>query len=327
MKYKRKSFLIMGMILCMLLSACSGQMPVQTSDGGATKEETKNEQGTTQIFAGFLQELEELANKQEQTISLDGVPEFSGDAYVILNDNQPSFEEEDFTTTAFEEYGNLDALGRCSVAYANIGTELMPTEERGRISQIKPTGWQSVTYDFVDGRYLYNRCHLIGYQLTAENANDRNLITGTRFMNTEGMLPFENMVADYIKETGNHVLYRVTPVFEGQNLVASGVVMEAESVEDKGEGICFHVYVYNNQPGVSIDYATGNSTLANEEIKEEAKESQEGQTYILNTGSKKIHLPSCSGVEDMKAENKKEYTGSKEELLEQGYEACKRCNP
>ncbi|MET0016373.1 DNA/RNA non-specific endonuclease [Oscillibacter sp.] len=162
---------------------------------------------------------------------------------------------------AFETYSPLDSLGRCSVAYANVCTETMPTEERSEIGQIKPSGWYTVKYDNVDGKYLYNRCHLIGYQLTAENANEKNLITGTQYLNVEGMLPFENMVADYVKETSNHVLYRVTPVFEGNSLVASGVLMEAESVEDKGAGVCFNVYCYNNQPGVTIDFATGESWL------------------------------------------------------------------
>lgn len=193
---------------------------------------------------------------------LADIPGFSGEPYVILQDNQPNFSIEDLTTDSFETYSPLDLLGRCGPAYANVSLDTMPTEKRGSIGQVKPSGWQTVKYDFVDGKYLYNRCHLIGYQLTAENANEENLITGTRYMNVDGMLPFENLVADYIKETGNHVLYRVTPVFEGTNLVASGVQMEALSVEDEGEGVCFNVYVYNNQPGVVIDYATGESQLA-----------------------------------------------------------------
>ena len=180
---------------------------------------------------------------------------------IILNNNVPEFYEEDLATKSFEQYSELDELGRCGVAFASIGIDIMPTEERESIGQIKPTGWQTVKYDCVDGKYLYNRCHLIGYQLTAENANEKNLITGTRYMNVEGMLPFENMVAEYIKETRNHVLYRVTPIFKGDNLVASGVQIEAESVEDKGKEISFNVYVYNNQPGILIDYLTGKSEL------------------------------------------------------------------
>ena len=180
---------------------------------------------------------------------------------MVLNNNEPEFNEEDFTKETFEIYSELDVLGRCGPAFANIGIETMPTEERGEIGQIKPSGWQTIKYDIIDGKYLYNRCHLIGYQLTGENDNEKNLITGTRYMNVEGMLPFENMVADYIETTENHVLYRVTPIFEGENLVASGVQMEAKSVEDNGEGICFNVYVYNSQPGIEINYTTGASKL------------------------------------------------------------------
>lgn len=188
---------------------------------------------------------------------LNSVPEYSSNPYVMVNNNEPFFTEEEFTTESYEEYGDLDDLGRCTYAYACVGKDTMPKGERGSISHIYPTGWEQKKYSFVDGRSLYNRCHLIGHQLTGENANKENLITGTRYMNTEGMLPFENMIADYVKETGNHVLYRVTPLFKGDNLVASGVLMEAKSVEDNGDGICFNVYCYNVQPGVVIDYATG----------------------------------------------------------------------
>lgn len=191
------------------------------------------------------------------------VPEFTDQPYVVINNNVPFFtEEEKATQDVFEYYSELDSLGRCGMAIANVCKELMPTGERGNIGQIKPTGWQTAKYDHVDGNYLYNRCHLIGFQLTGENANEKNLITGTRYMNVDGMLPFENMIDDYVDETENHVLYRVTPVFEGEELVARGVLMEAYSVEDEGEGICFNVYVYNNQPDVVIDYATGESRPA-----------------------------------------------------------------
>ena len=198
----------------------------------------------------------------EVTISAADIPAYAGDPYVTINDNEPQFLETDLATSSYEYYSDLDDLGRCGVVYACIGTDLMPTEERGNIGAVKPSGWHTVKYDIVDGKYLYNRCHLIGYQLSGENANVNNLITGTRYLNVEGMLPFENMVADYVKETGNHVLYRVAPVFEGDNLVASGVQIEAQSVEDQGEGILFNVYCYNVQPGVTIDYATGDSALA-----------------------------------------------------------------
>ena len=198
----------------------------------------------------------------EVTISAADIPAYAGEPYVTINDNEPQFLETDLATSSYEYYSDLDDLDRCGVVYACIGTDLMPTEERGNIGAVKPSGWHTVKYDIVDGKYLYNRCHLIGYQLSGENANINNLITGTRYLNVEGMLPFENMVADYVKETGNHVLYRVTPVFEGNNLVASGVQIEAQSVEDQGEGILFNVYCYNVQPGVTIDYATGDSVLA-----------------------------------------------------------------
>ena len=196
-----------------------------------------------------------------QVISLEDIPEYSGQAYVAVNGNEPFFTQEDLTTTSYETYAPLDGLGRCGPAEACVGQDLMPTEPRGRISSVKPTGWQVSKYDFVDGKYLYNRCHLIGYQLTAENANRQNLITGTRYLNVTGMLPFENLVADYVRETGNHVLYRVTPIFDGTELVARGVLMEGWSVEDSGQGVCFNVYCYNVQPGVIIDYATGDNEL------------------------------------------------------------------
>jgi DNA-entry nuclease len=200
------------------------------------------------------------------TLSLDEIltsSSYSGEPYTEVNGNVPYFDESDLTTEAFETYSELDELGRCGVAYANICTELMPTEERGTIGQIKPSGWHTVRYDdLIDGKYLYNRCHLIGYQLAGENANEKNLITGTRYLNVEGMLPFENQVSDYVKQTDNHVLYRVTPVFEGENLLATGVLMEALSVEDDGAGVSFCVFVYNVQPGIEIDYATGDSHLA-----------------------------------------------------------------
>ena len=203
--------------------------------------------------------LVELGLKPPAAVSVEDIPAYSGEPYVILQDNQPDFDWEDLTLEPFETYSELDYLGRCGVAYANVCLDIMPTEPRGDIGQVKPSGWQTVKYDCVDGKYLYNRCHLIGYQLAGENANKQNLITGTRYMNVEGMLPFENMVDSYVEETENHVLYRVTPVFEGENLVASGVQIEAFSVEDEGEGLCFNVYIYNVQPGVVIDYATGES--------------------------------------------------------------------
>lgn len=263
------------------------------------------------------------------SVSLEEVPAYSGSPYVELDGNLPGFSLEERTTDSFETYSTLDALGRCGPAYACIGQDLMPTEDRESISSVHPTGWVQAEYDFVEGGSLYNRCHLIGFQLTGENANEENLITGTRYMNVEGMLPFENMVADYIKETGNHVLYRAAPIFEGENLVASGVVMEALSVEDEGEGVCFHVYVYNVQPGVEIDYTTGESW----ETKDSASSALESQAeeqetdYVLNTSSKKFHLPDCPSVDSMSGKNRQEYHGTREELIAQGYEPCGSCHP
>lgn len=212
------------------------------------------------IAIAVMEEMEDLEDTETDTFTpLEAIPEFFGEAYVAINSNVPFFVEEEYTTDSYEYYSDLDELGRCGVTMACIGIDIMPTEDRGEIGSVKPTGWHSVKYDIVDGKYLYNRCHLIGFQLAGENANKKNLITGTRYLNIEGMLPFENMVADYVKETENHVLYRVTPIFEGDNLVATGVVMEGWSVEDNGEGICFCVYAYNAQPGITIDYATGDS--------------------------------------------------------------------
>ncbi len=203
---------------------------------------------------------DELVNNNSY-VSLDAIPAYDGKAYVAVNNNEPFFTDSDMTTTAFENYSDLDSLGRCGVAYANICKEIMPTEKRGKIGMIKPSGWHTVKYDVIKDRYLYNRCHLIGYQLAGENANPKNLITGTRYLNVEGMLPFENLVADYVNNTGNHVLYRVTPIFSGSNLVANGVLIEAKSVEDNGGGILFNVYCYNVQPGVGINYENGDSWL------------------------------------------------------------------
>ena len=208
----------------------------------------------------------QVSESIQKSFNLDDIPEFDGKTpYVIINNNEPNFPEEDFNSNSFEKYSELDSLGRCGVAYANICKEIMPAEgeTRGAISSVKPTGWQTAKYPgVVDGNYLYNRCHLIGYQLAGENANPKNLITGTRYMNVTGMLSFENAVAEYIqKNSKKHVLYRVTPIFEGNNLVADGVQMEASSVEDQGKSVSFNVFVYNVQPGVSIDYAIGESKL------------------------------------------------------------------
>ena len=275
------------------------------------------------IAAAVWYALEQPAELPQPTqpAAAEGVPEYSGVAYTEINGNVPDFTQDDWTTSSYEYYSELDSLGRCGYAIACIGTDLMPTESRGSISHVKPSGWQSVQYDIVDGKSLYNRCHLIGFQLTGENANEKNLITGTRYMNVQGMLPFENMVCDYVKETENHVLYRVTPVFDGDNLVAEGVQMEGWSVEDEGDSVCFNVFCYNVQPGIEIDYATGDSRLNGDDY------AGEEMSYILNTGSRKFHEPDCSSIEDISADNVQEYTGTREMLTAQGYEPCGRCKP
>ena len=231
------------------------------------------------------------ADSKTSCITVSNVGEYSDSAYVELENNIPSFKKSELTTKAFEKYSELDDLGRCGVAFANVCRETMPTEERGNIGMIKPSGWQTAKYDNVDGKYLYNRCHLIGYQLTAENANEKNLITGTRYLNIEGMLPFENMVADYIDETDNHVLYRMTPIFKDNNLLASGAQIEAYSVEDKGKGVCFNVYCYNVQPGIEINYSDGTNRLADGTI---ASITLNYSKYTLTVGQSKTFVASTS---------------------------------
>lgn len=258
---------------------------------------------------------------EEASVSLEEMPEYSGEPYVEINGNEPDFSEDDSGEKSFETYSELDSLGRCGEAFASVGMDLMPTEERGSISHIKPTGWHSVQYDHVDGKSLYNRCHLIGFQLTGENANEKNLITGTRYMNVDGMLPFENMVADYVKETENHVLYRVTPIFEGDNMVADGVQMEAYSVEDAGESISFNVFVYNVQPGVTIDYATGDSKEAEPEASQ--AESMEGEIRG-NSKSKIYHCPGQAAYEQMADSKNLVIFSTEKEAKEAGYRKAKR---
>ena len=301
------------------------------------------------VLSGEETEQNRVQTEEVQSVStIEEVPEYSGEPYVEINGNQPDFTEDDLTAVAYEEYSELDELGRCGTAQACVGEETMPTEERESISDVTPTGWENEQYDIVDGGYLYNRCHLIGYQLTGENANEENLITGTRYMNVEGMLPFEDMVAEYVHETENHVIYRVTPIFIEEDLVASGVQMEAESVEDEGEGVCFNVYIYNVQPQITIDYATGEnwesgdndiqmteetaaSSVAGEADNTEDSASADGGTeerqYVINENTGKFHYPECSGVEDIKEKNKKEYIGTREKLIGEGYEPCGRCKP
>ncbi len=277
------------------------------------------------------------------------IPAFSGDASVQVNGNVPYFSAGDIQyakeNPGYENYGKLDDLGRCTAASASVGKETMPAEgeKRGSIGQIKPTGWYLVTYDSIADRYLYNRCHLIGWQLTNENANFDNLITGTRFLNVEGMLKYEDIVAAYVKSSGNHVLYRVTPVFVGDELVARGVLMEAHSVEDDGAGLQFCVWAYNVQPGISINYADGSSQEVSQSSVESGTESSSGanltsessvsaaseqvRAYILNTNTRKFHLPSCKSVAQISAANCQEVESTRSDVVAQGYVPCKRCNP
>ncbi len=287
------------------------------------------------------------------------LPAYDGSPYVYVNDGEPTFTGEERAAAAGTEfYGELDALGRCTTTFAVVGVETMPTEERGSIGEVRPTGWKMGKYDFVDGKYLYNRCHLLGFQLTGENANVCNLITGTRYMNVDGMLPFENAVADYIHATGNHVLMRVTPVFDGDDLVARGVHMMAESVEDGGDGVAFNVFVYNVQPGVVIDYRTGENMAAEDAtplpavsgdgaeassgdgagpqgsadggtaLSDSGAGTDKGTTeYVLNTNSKKFHVPSCSSVDQMSAKNRQDVEDTRENIIARGFDPCKRCNP
>ena len=372
---KLSYFLTLLLCLCMLVGCGSGtatQVMLKAADSETESyvetvqtESAENDPGDeTEIQAAAQVQSDDSKQKVVHTgtasaFNAADVPAYSGEPYTAVNNNEPYFTSDDLTTEAFENYSELDTMGRCGVAYANVCLETLPTEKRGSISEVKPTGWHSVKYDNVDGKSLYNRCHLIGYQLTAENANQQNLITGTRYLNVDGMLPFENMVADYVKETDNHVLYRVTPIFTGDNLVADGVLMEGYSVEDEGDGICFCVYAYNVQPGITIDYATGDSWLSSEKgnsnsssggnsavsqsaadksgtqqaavqtesVKETSAPVSTGTEYILNTNTKKFHYPSCSSVKQMHASNKKEYTGSRDDLIAQGYDPCKKCNP
>lgn len=293
-------------------------------------------------------------------INLEKIIEYSDESYLILNDNYPFFDTENVPFISQEYYGDLDELGRSTYAYAILGSDLIPEEENPGVGQLRPTGWHTIRYDeLINDRYLYNRCHLIAYQLTGESSNINNLITGTRYLNIEGMSQFENMIAEYIHETENHVVYRVTPVYDGDNLVASGVLMEAYSVEDQGQGICFNVYCYNVQPGIDIDYKTGESEIAegymallpgvlpiignttDEDIVSNMEEpsfepapsvtAEPGSvyqiTYVLNKNTHKFHYQSCSSVQQIKDKNKAYHTGTRDEIIAMNYKPCGRCNP
>ena len=262
---------------------------------------------------------------------LSDIPSYSGSPYCEVNNNQPFFQTDELTTDSFKHFSELDSLGRCGVAFACIGTDSLPTEERDAIGTIMPSGWHTVRYDdIIEDKYLYNRCHLIAFELSGENANPQNLITGTRYMNVQGMLPFENRIRSYIEHTNQHVMYRVTPVFEGENLVATGVLIEGYSVEDNGEGICFNVFCYNVQPHIKINYTDGLSEIDYPlESEESTVDSNEDTTttYILNTNTKKFHYPYCDSVNEMKDKNKQIFTGTREEVIETGYSPCGKCKP
>ena len=324
LNFKNSIIMIIGSLLC--LSGLIGCSSTSVSNGVGQAiniiEQVTDSSNKNNIVLNNPTE-----NSNESNIDINNIPAYSGNDYIVLNNNIPNFSDSDLTTTSFEEYSPLDSLGRCGVAYANIGTDLMPTEERESISSVKPSGWQSIKYDIVEGKYLYNRSHLIGFQLTAENANKSNLITGTRYFNANLMLPYENMVADYIKETNNHVLYRVTPVFEGNNLVATGVQMEAKSVEDNGEGIEFNVFVYNVQPGITIDYATGASALASEEIHSEKSSNNSSNKKTIIRGNSKSKIYHCPGQRDYENMSDSVYLinfNSEEEAIAAGYRKASR---
>lgn len=286
--------------------------------------------------AEVIHNADSITWNRNNLFDISTVPEYSGAPYVELNGNVPYFKKEEFNTDkSFEEYSQLDYLSRCGSACGNISLDIMPQDKRESIGSVKPSGWHTVRYDdIVEGKYLYNRCHLIAYMLAGENANEKNLITGTRYLNTEGMLPFEKAVEKYIEKTGNHVLYRVTPVFKSDNLVASGVVMEALSVEDDGAGVQFNIYAYNVQPGIIIDYGTGESrrdidkerlTLDNES---KIKSSQDYVgAYVINTNTHKFHYPTCGSVADINEKNMRILQNSRDEIMQMGFSPCKRCNP
>ena len=339
-KNKLAAALALLLVTCCLLVGCDmGNLPVDLPTGqtnGSQTEaatvadtnaapETGGEADGEQTLAGSDSALEVPALTLPAFAPSDA-PAYEGNPFAAINGNVPFFTTNQITAESYEYYSPLDDLGRCGITVASVGQDMMPTEDRESISSVKPSGWQSVKYDasLVSGGYLYNRAHLIGFQLCGENANELNLITGTRYLNIDGMLPFENMVADYVKETGNHVLYRVTPIYTGDNLVAEGVLMEGWSVEDNGEGICFNVYAYNVQPGITIDYATGESRLSDEPWETQAPVEKD---YVLNTKTKKFHNTWCGSVADMSEDNKGEFHGFRSELIEQGYAACGSCNP
>ena len=291
---KKVILIIINLILVVTLSGCS---TAESEPAG-----TNNTNDKTQLIT-------------------ENIPDYTDKIYVEINGNKAEFSDEDKKRTdAFEQYSDLDELGRCGAAYANICKELMPTEKRGSIGMIKPSGWQLAKYDSVDGKYLYNRSHLIGFQLAGENANEKNLITGTRYFNVEGMLPFENEVAEYVKETNNHVLYRVTPIFKDTELVARGVKIEAYSVEDSGKGVEFNVFVYNVQPDITINYQDGTSSGSGQIVDGVVKDNEEhdSEAVIGNKNTKVYHDNDCGSLPK---EDNRIYFDSAGEAENAGYRA------
>lgn len=329
-----RKFLICLLTATYLLSGCSNHSI--TGPGMPTDKTSQFHEAIERVAESLATAESSQSQERISTFTTwngqETVPVYSGEPYTELNGNIPYFTDREKTEDVFEHYSDLDTLGRCGAAYANICKELMPTEKRGEIGMIKPTGWHTVRYDdIISDKYLYNRCHLIGFQLAGENANEKNLVTGTRYMNVDGMLLFENMIADYVKETDNHVLYRVTPIFVGDDLVCRGVEMEAYSVEDNGEGTSFHVFVYNIQPGIEIDYAIGDSWVANSmaDIVDDTEEHAQYATtlYVINAKTRKFHFPDCDSVGKISKQNKKERETDRAELIAEGYTPCGSCKP
>lgn len=356
-KRKLKNLLLLALavafILCAAYFTLSGKygFPVPVNDAPAGQEAERSTGGKTG------------RRLYDSSSFLNDVPEWQGYAFCYINDNRPDFKKDEIWTATRESLEPLDSLGRCGAANSCIGPDGMPSGPRGDISSIEPTGWHTERYDFVEGEMLFNRCHLIGHQLSGDDAIPRNLITGTSYMNRDGMLPFENAIAAYVRESGNHVMYRVTPVFRGKELIARGVHMEAVSVEDKGEGVSFNVFCYNVQPGIDIDYATGDNRLSDDTYMLEqylagrfavipntrgsagnpggisgaaegekngggrSAQKQKKTAYVLNTNTGKFHYPDCSSVKDISEHNKLEVEETREDLISRGFEPCGSCRP
>lgn len=347
--FKKGLAFLLGLGLIFNLSACSSKSanpsptPPVSQTTEVTSPEASSQPAPSELPSGSqsvpselpsVESLEQAPTVQTTPgasgpITLDQIPPYSGEPYIAVHDNVPYFDANEITSDAFTQFFDLDSLGRVTLAYGSLGPETLPSGKRGDISSVQPTGWVQTPYDFItDGGYLYNRCHLIAWSLSGQNDNPKNLMTGTRYFNIDGMTPFENMVRDYIKETGNHVMYRVTPMFSGNDLVARGALIEGYSVEDQGEGVEFCVFAYNVQPGVTIDYATGNNQPG-DPVGAQGTQTTDPNVanYVLNTNTHKYHRPDCASATDMNPENRQDVTMTKAEIEAMGYEPCKRCNP